>query len=143
MRYFTTKFWSILFLVVEYYFLQNVCSSVKLRIGAAGPVRVPNILPVTKLPVWPVYGGVFAQLSDWLGGKNILTDKILDSIGGRVVPMTLSDANLSPFLLLVHHCHSFLPFDPVRAITRLILPEGFPAHPHSGFSTGPFLSPDS
>ncbi|CAK9251644.1 unnamed protein product [Sphagnum jensenii] len=51
--------------------------------------------------------------------------------------MTLhEDGNsLSPYLLLVHHCHSFLPFDPVRAITKLLLPEGFPAHPHSGFST--------
>lgn len=95
----------------------------------------PKLQPTLKLPVWPVYGGVFVQLSDWLGGKFILTDKLLDSVGGRVVPMTLADSNLSPFLLLVHHCHSFLPFDPVRAITRFILPEGFPAHPHSGFST--------
>ena len=42
---------------------------------------------------------------------------------------------LSPFLLLVHHQHSFMPFDPTRTITNLFLPEGFPAHPHSGFST--------
>lgn len=96
---------------------------------------LPRLLPTLKLPVWPVYGGVFAQLSDWLGGKFTVTDKLLDGIGGRVVPMTLADSGLSPFLLLVHHCNSFLPFDPVRSITRLLLPEGFPAHPHSGFST--------
>jgi redox-sensitive bicupin YhaK (pirin superfamily) len=44
-------------------------------------------------------------------------------------------SSTSPFLLLAHHQHSFTPFDPVRAITSLLLPEGFPAHPHSGFST--------
>ena len=43
--------------------------------------------------------------------------------------------SLSPFLLLVHHQHSFMPLDPTRTITNLFLPEGFPAHPHSGFST--------
>lgn len=49
--------------------------------------------------------------------------------------MSLSESPLSPFLLLAHHCHSFTPLDPFRAITNLILPEGFPAHPHSGFDT--------
>jgi redox-sensitive bicupin YhaK (pirin superfamily) len=93
--------------------------------------RTENTL---KLPVWPVYGGVVAQILEWLRAKNII-DKILNTVGGRVVPMPLSELNLSPYLLLVHHCHSFLPFDPVRALTRFILPEGFPAHPHSGFST--------
>lgn len=62
--------------------------------------------------------------------------------GGRVIPMSFISADsistsqpLSPFLLLVHHQHSFMPFDPTRTITNLFLPEGFPAHPHSGFST--------
>ena len=93
------------------------------------------INPTLKIPVWPVYGGVVAQFSDWLGGSNSLTGVILDKVGGRVVPMTLSDQKLSPFLLLAHHCHSFIPNDPMRTITNLIQPEGFPAHPHSGFST--------
>lgn len=52
-----------------------------------------------------------------------------------MVPMQLSDANLSPFLLLAHHTHSFMPLDPFREATKLFLPEGFPAHPHSGFDT--------
>jgi len=28
-----------------------------------------------------------------------------------------------------------MPLDPFRAFTKFILPEGFPAHPHSGFGT--------
>ncbi len=65
------------------------------------------------------------------------------TIGGRVIPMSFMSSadgintrqSLSPFLLLVHHQHSFMPLDPTRTITNLFLPEGFPAHPHSGFST--------
>ena len=90
--------------------------------------------PQLKLPVWPVYGGVLAQLLDWLGLYSA-SDQVLSAIGGRVVPMPLNDLEVSPFLLLVHHTHSFMPLDPIRPITNLILPEGFPAHPHSGFGT--------
>ena len=61
--------------------------------------------------------------------------KLLDTVGGRVVPMTLGNMDVSPFLLLAHHAHSFTPFDPTRTITNLVQPEGFPAHPHAGFST--------
>lgn len=43
---------------------------------------------------------------------------------------------MSPFLLFAHHTHSFTPFDPFRALTRLLLmAEGFPAHGHAGFDT--------
>ena len=87
-----------------------------------------------KLPVWPVWGGVLAQFSDWAGNRK-LTESILSLVGGRVVPMTLGDEQVSPFLLLAHHTHSFTPFDPIRFLTKLVLPEGFPAHPHSGFDT--------
>jgi redox-sensitive bicupin YhaK (pirin superfamily) len=41
-----------------------------------------------------------------------------------------------PFILLVHHRHSFFKFDPLRALFRVLMPEGFPAHPHRGFETG-------
>jgi redox-sensitive bicupin YhaK (pirin superfamily) len=60
---------------------------------------------------------------------------ILNKVGGRVIPITLEGDGISPFLLLAHHTHSFTPFDPIRALTTFILPEGFPAHPHSGFDT--------
>lgn len=87
-----------------------------------------------KIPVWPVWGGVFAQLAEWMGATAV-SESILRSVGGRVIPITLGDAELSPFLLLAHHMHSFTPFDPTRQIVNAIQPEGFPAHPHAGFST--------
>jgi len=40
-----------------------------------------------------------------------------------------------PYLLCVHHRHSFFKFDPFRWLQSLIFPEGFPAHPHAGFNT--------
>lgn len=95
-----------------------------------------------KLPVWPVWAGAMATCAELLNIPK-LCQNIVEVFGGRVVPMTLTsdqmplqyDTALSPFLLLAHHSHSFTPLDPVRAITKLILPEGFPAHPHAGFDT--------
>jgi redox-sensitive bicupin YhaK (pirin superfamily) len=96
------------------------------------PYDVQVIKPV-KLPVWPVYSGVVAQLCDWLN-LNDLTESIISKFGGRVIPITLVNQN-DPFLLLVHHAHSFAPFDPIRPLQKLFIQEGFPAHPHSGFDT--------
>jgi redox-sensitive bicupin YhaK (pirin superfamily) len=45
----------------------------------------------------------------------------------------------SPFIMLVHHCHSFAAWDPVRYIQRTFFPEGFPAHPHRGFITVTYI----
>ena len=101
----------------------------------------PNVHQPLKLPVWPVWSGIIAQFADWLRLPD-LSEFIVNRIGGRVIPMQLSAyeslnrQSTSPFLLLVHHSHSFTPLDPFRAITRALLPEGFPAHPHSGFDTG-------
>lgn len=93
-----------------------------------------QVQPTLKLPVWPIWGGVLAQIADWVGAKKV-SASILSKVGGRVIPMSLSDMKVSPFLLLVHHRHSFTSFDPIRPLTKLLLPEGFPAHPHSGFDT--------
>ncbi len=50
--------------------------------------------------------------------------------------MMLDEIEADPFILLVHHRHSFLKFDPLRALfKKIIMPEGFPAHPHRGFET--------
>lgn len=87
-----------------------------------------------KLPVWPVWSGVIAQIFDWIGAFQV-SEWIQSTIGGRVIPISLNEFRVSPFLLLVHHSHSFTPLDPFRAITKLLLPEGFPAHPHAGFDT--------
>ena len=40
-----------------------------------------------------------------------------------------------PYLMNVHHRHSFLKLDPFRWLQSLVFPEGFPAHPHAGFNT--------
>lgn len=60
-----------------------------------------------------------------------------DKFGGRVCPMMFlnENTNADPFILLVHHRHSFNRLDPFRYLTRLIIPEGFPSHPHRGMST--------
>ena len=100
------------------------------------------IYKTLKLPVWPVWAGTAAIVADVLHLPK-LSEKIVDNLGGRVVPISLkyeqmpisTDNELSPFLLLAHHTHSFTPFDPFRAITKFLLPEGFPAHPHAGFDT--------
>jgi redox-sensitive bicupin YhaK (pirin superfamily) len=117
-------------------------SSSTQRISISHPQKIippktflkPNIQKPLKLPVWPVVGGVVAQLIDWTGNE-MLAERLTELIGGRVIPISLTDSNVSPFLLLVHHRHSFTPFDPFRALTSLLLPEGFPAHPHAGFDT--------
>eukprot|EP00566_Odontella_aurita_P020044 CAMPEP_0113554350 /NCGR_PEP_ID=MMETSP0015_2-20120614/16100_1 /TAXON_ID=2838 /ORGANISM="Odontella" /LENGTH=293 /DNA_ID=CAMNT_0000455481 /DNA_START=530 /DNA_END=1411 /DNA_ORIENTATION=+ /assembly_acc=CAM_ASM_000160 len=42
--------------------------------------------------------------------------------------------------MLVHHRHSFAPWDPIRYFQRaFILPEGFPSHPHRGFITVTYI----
>ncbi|CAM9817967.1 unnamed protein product [Phaeothamnion confervicola] len=87
-----------------------------------------------RLPVWPVQNGLFFFLLDLLR----LTEwaHLLEQrFGGRVCPMALQAADADPFVLLAHHRHSFHPWDPIRPIFRFFLPEGFPAHPHRGFST--------
>jgi redox-sensitive bicupin YhaK (pirin superfamily) len=65
-------------------------------------------------------------------GMRRLAASVLDGVGGRVVPTSFG-AELSPFLLLAHHTHSFTPFDPTRQIVNLVQPEGFPAHLTRGF----------
>ena len=77
------------------------------------PHFAPTIHQPIKLPVWPVWSGVIAQCFDWLKAAKI-SEAITSSIGGRVVPISLSNLDVSPFLLLAHHSHSFTPLDPVR-----------------------------
>lgn len=84
------------------------------------PRFTPTIHQPIKLPVWPVWSGVIAQCFDWLKAPQI-SESIISSIGGRVVPITLHNYDVSPFLLLAHHSHSFTPLDPVRLVSSLNL----------------------
>jgi len=52
-----------------------------------------------------------------------------------VCPNFFESEKTTPFIMLVHHRHSFAPWDPLRYIQRTFFPEGFPAHPHRGFVT--------
>ncbi|CAM9277864.1 unnamed protein product [Chrysoparadoxa australica] len=94
---------------------------------------VSSIETPPRLPVWPVQNGLIEMFLEFIGLHG-LGQWLEDTIGGRVSPMVL-DGKGGPFLLLAHHRHSFLPWDPFRVISRLFLPEGFPSHPHVGFQT--------
>lgn len=119
--------------------LKSLRNIVKLRPNIAPSdiksIYLANHVKTLKLPVWPVVGGVLLQILDFIPYSKELVEKLWSTVGGRVVPITLSENDLSPFLLLAHHSHSFTPFDPFRTITKFFLPEGFPAHPHAGFDT--------
>ncbi len=123
--------WIIFYLLVC--FVSSMRPQISTRVKKGHKGFVERTKPI-KIPVWPVWGGVAAQIFEWAGTQAI-SQAILKSVGGRVVPITLKDADLSPFLLLAHHTHSFTPYDPTRQIVNAIQPEGFPAHPHAGFST--------
>ncbi|MEQ1571561.1 MAG: pirin family protein [Myxococcota bacterium] len=87
--------------------------------------------------MWPILGGLAGWVSQALG-LDRLAVAIERRFGGRVQPMQLSGAS-DPFLMLVHHVHTFSRWDPVRYLSSLVLPEGFPAHPHRGFETVTFV----
>jgi redox-sensitive bicupin YhaK (pirin superfamily) len=108
-----------------------------------------------RLPVWPAWNGVLIFLVSRVFGDQVGA-QLEDAIGGRVCPNFFNQpqpprqpqqeeddnegmatmVNTSPFIMLVHHRHSFFQWDPLRYFQRqFILPEGFPAHPHRGFTT--------
>jgi redox-sensitive bicupin YhaK (pirin superfamily) len=103
----------------------------------ASPLRrVARVQKFARLPVWPVWMGVVTFVVSRVLG-NEAAAKLEDAVGGRVCPNFFNDEDqTSPFIMLVHHRHSFWSWDVIRYIQRqFILPEGFPAHPHRGFTT--------
>eukprot|EP00466_Bigelowiella_natans_P003199 jgi/Bigna1/70886/fgenesh1_pg.13_\ len=114
--------------------------------GGSGRVRLlSRIEKPPRLPVWPVANGILYTLFDvtipkinmmLLIGLESVANYLEKTFGGRVAPAMLDYVDTNPFILVVHHRHSFSPLDVLlRPITKLILPEGFPAHPHRGFET--------
>lgn len=93
--------------------------------------RVRRIQRFARLPVWPVWNGLFIWIVQKFFGHEVAA-KLEDSITGRVCPNFFDYSETSPFIMLVHHCHSFSNLDPLRFIQRTFFPEGFPAHPHRG-----------
>ena len=85
----------------------------------------------TRLPVWPVWSGVLIWLVQKMLGNDVAA-RLEDLWTGRVCPNFFDYDETSPFVMLVHHCHSFAAWDPIRWIQRTFFPEGFPAHPHRG-----------
>lgn len=110
--------------------------------------KIHRVEKFARLPVWPVLNGVLI----WIIGNLFGFEKaaqLENSITGRVCPNFYEYSITSPYIMLVHHCHTFSTFDPVRYIQRTFFPEGFPAHPHRGFITityilhGGFIHRDS
>mmetsp|Transcript_26088 Transcript_26088/g.54645 ORF Transcript_26088/g.54645 Transcript_26088/m.54645 type:complete len:656 (-) Transcript_26088:153-2120(-) len=112
--------------------------------STATPPRTIRIERMPRLPVWPVWAGVVDFLVGWILGPEAGSRLEQYVLGGRVCPMQLDGTTTSPFLLLVHHHHNFWKWDALfRRLSALVLPEGFPAHPHRGFTTLTyFLPPD-
>lgn len=110
--------------------------------------RVRTVQKNARLPVWPAWNGVLLWAVNRVAG-DAAAAKLENVITGRVCPNFFTYPETTPFIMLVHHCHSFAPWDPLRFLQRTFFPEGFPAHPHRGFVTvtyfldGGFLHRDS
>ena len=93
--------------------------------------QVRRVQKYARLPVWPVWNGVFIWIVQKILGDETAA-RLEDAITGRVCPNFFEYTETSPFVMLVHHCHSFSPIDPLRFLQKSFFPEGFPAHPHRG-----------
>lgn len=103
----------------------------------------------TRLPVWPIWSGIIITIIQSILGYEIGA-KLENIWTGRVCPQFFIYNDTDPFIMLVHHCHSYHNWDIIRYIqNKIILPEGFPSHPHRGFITltyilnGGFIHRDS
>ena len=105
------------------------------------PRRIARVEKFARLPVWPVWNGVAIFVISKIFGEEVAA-KLEDNIGGRVCPNFFQDSDqTSPFIMLVHHRHTFAAWDVLRHFQSTFFPEGFPAHPHRGkFFTKLFIN---
>jgi quercetin 2,3-dioxygenase len=97
--------------------------------------RIDRIQKFARLPVWPAWNGVAIWAVQRLMGNDVAA-RLENAWTGRVCPNFFDDADrTSPFVMLVHHVHSFANYDLFRYIQSTFFPEGFPSHPHRGFVT--------
>lgn len=110
-----------------------VAAPINQEVGTKSIRQVNKIEQFARLPVWPIWSGVFLFLVSRVSPS--LAASLEDVLGGRVCPNFLKAEQTSPFVLMVHHRHSFSALDPIRFIQHTFFPEGFPSHPHRGFVT--------
>jgi hypothetical protein len=87
---------------------------------------VARVETFARLPVWPVVNGVFLWMIQQLFGAATAAEWE-DRITGRVCPNFFAYQESSPFVMLVHHCHSFAAWDLIRYLQATFFPEGFPS----------------
>ena len=66
--------------------------------------RIAKTEKFARLPVWPVWQGVFLFFASKIVGQEVAAEWE-DKIGGRVCPNFLEPTSTAPFVLLVHHRH--------------------------------------
>mmetsp|Transcript_17233 Transcript_17233/g.26118 ORF Transcript_17233/g.26118 Transcript_17233/m.26118 type:complete len:150 (-) Transcript_17233:862-1311(-) len=83
--------------------------------------KILQVEKFARLPVWPVWNGVAIFVISKLFG-NEFAAKLEDMIGGRVCPNFFIEGKTSPFIMLVHHRHSFASWDILRYLQRTFFP---------------------
>jgi len=112
--------------------------SLQQEYAVPSPRIIQKVEKFARLPVWPAWNGVLIFVIQRIFGE-VIAAKIEETIGGRVCPNFYAPEATSPFIMLVHHSHSFFGLDPLRYFQRTFFPEGFPAHPHRGFVTVTYI----
>jgi len=84
--------------------------------------RIANVEKYARLPVWPVWQGVFLFFASKIFGPEVAA-QWEDNIGGRVCPNFFEPAVTAPFVLLVHHRHG----ENVDACTMSLFAQTFPS----------------
>jgi redox-sensitive bicupin YhaK (pirin superfamily) len=101
--------------------------------------RVSKLQRYERIPAWPLKNGIQLQTIARLPGGNEVASRLEDRYGGMDCPNIFVNTDdiskTSPFLMLVHHNHSFDLYDPARWIEKSVIPEGFPSHAHRGMMT--------